>query len=132
VQKKIADAIILTGDALLPDKLNAKLKKSLAQFTADSDYAQVLVGDTADKYRKTLQKDLLGQAAIYDVMLQKLKAELKGKSPKQQAAIQTKIDSVQSSLEGVQQQVPLQLAGERAVPPVEGRHVVRQRHAAVR
>ena len=105
VQKKIADAIILTGDALLPDKLNAKLKKSLAQFTADSDYAQVLVGDTADKYRKTLQKDLLGQAAIYDVMLQKLKAELKGKSPKQQAAIQTKIDSVQSSLEGVQQQI---------------------------
>jgi hypothetical protein len=111
VQKKIADAIVISGDALLPNKLRTKLTKATAQFTADSDYAQVLTGKTADDYRKVLQTDLLNQAAILEAQKKSLQSKLVGATGKQKTAIQAELTKVQGSLDNVQQQILTSLQG---------------------
>lgn len=103
--KEISDAIVIVGDALLPQKLRAKLTKATAQFTADSDYATVLIGQTADNYRSVVKKDMLSQAAVLQAEQASLKTKLANASGKQKTAIQAELTKVQASLSTVQQSI---------------------------
>lgn len=101
----IKAAIITIGSALLPEKLKAKLASLTAKFKADTDYAQVLVGQGADDYRKILQANLMAQSKTLTSEIDKLKAKLASSTGKQKAAVQAELTKVQQSLTSVQQSI---------------------------
>jgi len=105
LHKAMVQALDMTKNAASFTKFQAKLKTLAAQFTADSDYATVLVGQTADDYRKVLQKDLLSQAAVLQTEEKSLKSQLSTATGKNKTAIQTRLTSITASLESVQQQI---------------------------
>lgn len=107
----IGNAIVITGAALLPDKLKLKLKSLAAQGTADADYGAVFVGAAAENYAKTIRDNLLNQGSVLNKEIQNLKAQLAGANSKQRAAIKTEITSVTTQLKSVQDQVVQSLQG---------------------
>jgi hypothetical protein len=55
VQTKIKNSLLVTGDALLPDVLESRLKATTAKFKADSTFAQALTGQAAENYAATCE-----------------------------------------------------------------------------
>lgn len=105
VNELISKAIVVTGDALLPEKLKSKLAKLSAQGAADADYAAALTGQAAVDYQTTLRKNLLAQAAVMQQEVKSLKGKLASASGKQKTAIQAEITKVTSALDQVQQSI---------------------------
>jgi len=111
LHKAMVQALDMAKNAAAFTKFQAKLKTLAAQFTADSDYATVLVGDTADKYRSTLQKDLLSQAAVLQAQEKSLKSKLATATGKHKTQIQNELTQVTDSLASVQQSILSSLQG---------------------
>jgi hypothetical protein len=109
VQALIKDAIVVTGDALLPASLRTQLAAAIQKFKADSTYAQSLTGKAAQDFQATLLGDLSSQTSILNSELAKLKAKLAGSTGKQRAAIQKEITKVTTQLSNVDQQIVSQL-----------------------
>jgi hypothetical protein len=119
VKKLITDAIVITGDALLPEKLRARLTALSHQFTADSDYASVLTGDAAAKYQDTIRADLAAQAVVLQKEQASLKTKLSTTHGKQHQAVVDELGKVADSLKSVQEQVLQNLQG--VVQTLQGR-----------
>jgi len=111
VQELIKDAIVVSGDALLPAKLKTKLTALSAKFTADSDYASVLTGKAAEEMQATLKANLVKQAAVLTSETAALKAKLATSHGKQHQAIVDELGKVTTNLQTVQQEVLSSLEG---------------------
>lgn len=111
IRAEIQSAIVVTGDALLPDALKAKLTVLTMKFKADSTYAQSLTGTAAEDFRGVLLGDITGQTTILQRETAVLKAKLEDASGKQKAAIKTELTKVTTQLRAAQEQVVQTLQG---------------------
>lgn len=107
----IADAVIVTGDALLPDKLRSQLAALQSRFKAQTDLATVLTGDTLAAYQKALEGNLEDQRAVLTREVDALKARLVAAKGRQRAAIQAELGKVRGELSAVADQVLQALEG---------------------
>jgi len=111
VQTLIKNAIIVIGDALLPQQLRTKLAGLSTQFTADSDYASVLVGQAAEDYRSVLRGDLIATSAALTRAIAILKAKIARDKGAQLKADKDELAKLTGELDSVQQQILASLEG---------------------
>lgn len=111
VGTQISEAIVTVGVALLPQALKARLAQITAKFQADSAYASVLTGDTADRYATIVRDDLYGEQRVLEQEVAVLQRRLASSKGKQRTAVAKELADVQSQLDDVQQQIVASLQG---------------------
>lgn len=102
---QIRDAVVIIGDALLPDSLRTRLSGLQAKYKAMSSLATVLVGDAAEKLQSTLTENIQAQAQTLRDELAALKQRLVGSTGKQRTAILAEFDKVRGALQTVNDQM---------------------------
>lgn len=107
----IADAVIVTGDALIPDKLRAQLRGLNARFKAVTDLASVKTGDELVRYQTFLEGNLVDQRNVLMHEVDSLKAQLSAAKGRQKAAIAAELAKVRGQLSNVNDQVLQALEG---------------------
>lgn len=107
----IRDAVVVTGDALIPKGLKTKLAAIQGQYSADVAFAAILVGSAADTYAVTIRHNLNQQASVLQQEVDALKRKLAGAAGKQRTAIQDEISAVSKELADVQQGILQSLQG---------------------